>query len=91
MNKKNKDFQRRAYKHKSSLICKDCGKDIFENPVDYFMVTDELWEQYGVGKGLLCLDCFEKRLGRPLVKEDIKICELNIEWNPYTRKLLDIK
>lgn len=73
------------------MVCHDCGKNVCENPVDYFMVMDELWNQYGVGRGLLCLSCFEKRLGRPLVKEDIKICELNIEWNPYTRKLLDIK
>lgn len=67
--------------------CKDCDKDCFIENKDYYMITKELWKQYGVGKGLLCLNCIEKRLGRKLIKEDIFDCCLTRE-NEYTNQLL---
>lgn len=67
--------------------CKDCGKDTFVDDKDYFMVTHAVWAQHGVGAGMLCMDCMEKRLGRKLVKADILSCPLT-RFNPYTKALL---
>ena len=68
--------------------CTDCAKDAFANPIDYYMVTDLLWRKHGVGDGMLCMGCFEKRLGRKLAAVDIKICPLTTYYNPYTIRLL---
>lgn len=67
--------------------CHDCGKDTFVDDKDYFMVTHDLWAQHGVGRGLLCMDCMEKRLGRKLVRADIIPCPVTLS-NPYTKALL---
>lgn len=29
--------------------CKDCGVNTYEAPGDYYMVTPEIWNQYGLG------------------------------------------
>lgn len=72
------------------MRCHDCGKDTSEDFKDYFMVKHELWKQWGVGRKLLCMDCFEKRLGRKLTKDDLlPDCLINYSWNPYTKKLLN--
>jgi len=55
--------------------CHDCESEDFQ----YYSVKNELWEQYGFGLGLLCLPCFEKRLGRKLTKDDFIDCPLNDE------------
>lgn len=69
------------------LLCKDCGKDCCAGKKDYYMVTHELWEKYGVGNGGLCVDCMEKRIGRKFTKSDILPCLLNL-YNKYTRSIL---
>lgn len=58
-----------------SLHCNGCGKDVFENKEDYFMLKDEIWQEvcksdYVSIYNVLCKDCTEKVLGRKLVKED---------------------
>ncbi|GHB45636.1 hypothetical protein GCM10008106_28330 [Mongoliitalea lutea] len=53
-----------------------------------FMVLNELWEKFGVGKNHLCMDCFEKRLNRKLTKDDLTKCFLNENVNPDTIKIL---
>ena len=73
---------------KVDMRCADCGKDTSEDLKDYFMVRDNLWAEYGVGRKLLCMDCFEKRLGRKLRKEDLTDCIVNTQWNPYTKRIL---
>jgi hypothetical protein len=40
------------------------------------MVKDHIWEEFGVGKGMLCVECFEKRLGRKLEPYDLSYCHL---------------
>jgi len=40
-------------------FCTDCQ----EPWPSMFMVHNSLWAQYGSGHGVLCLRCFEKRLG----------------------------
>ena len=49
--------------------CASCGQD-WKTCV-LFMVHDFLWNEYGVGKGILCLGCFERRMGRPLRLSDL--------------------
>lgn len=70
------------------MRCVDCGKDTSADSRDYFMVKDELWDKYGVGRKLLCVGCFEKRLGRKLRREDLTDCIVNTQWNEYTKKIL---
>ena len=55
------------------FTCASCGK---ENPESY-MVLKPLWEQHGNGKGLLCPQCFETRLGRPLGLDDLSPALIN--------------
>ena len=50
--------------------CFSCGVDTFALGEDFY-VQDELWRTYGV-EGMLCILCFEKRLGRPLVPDDFQ-------------------
>jgi hypothetical protein len=48
--------------------CQDCKKP---DPV-HFMVKDSIWEEAGMGKGIICPECFEIRLGRRLGIQDFK-------------------
>jgi len=51
--------------------CLDCGIDTFAIGEYPYSLRDELW--YAVvpsGRGMLCLDCLEVRLGRPLTPKD---------------------
>jgi len=73
---------------KSHWLCADCGKDTFIESKDYYMVTTELWEKYGVGEKMLCIGCMEDRLGHKLTKEDITDCPVNTLMNEYTIKIL---
>jgi hypothetical protein len=41
------------------------------------MVTDELWDAYGVGPKVLCIACFTKRVPRPLTIADFKAVPCN--------------
>lgn len=73
-----------------TTTCHDCKKDTYEDPKDYFMVTFDLWEQYGAGKDLLCVDCMEHRIGHKLQKEDLLDCPLNTQINPHTKAILEV-
>lgn len=60
-----------------SLHCSTCGKDVFKDPRDYYMLKDELWEEicnndYISKTDVLCLSCAEKILGRKITSEDLK-------------------
>jgi hypothetical protein len=71
-----------------SRLCKDCNKNCFIDNRDYFSVKDSIWETYGVGRDLLCMDCMEERLGCKLPKEVIVECRLTKERNLYTAAIL---
>lgn len=45
----------------------DCGKECTE----IFMIKDRLWYKF-TDDGILCLSCFEKRLGRRITRKDLK-------------------
>ena len=59
----------------NTYACKVCEKE----KVAGFAVKDDLWEEVAKkagledGKGTLCLDCFEKTLGRQITWEDLKL------------------
>lgn len=60
------------------LLCRDCGLDawMFEEDGrvvhEDFYVHDELWDDVCPEGGLLCIGCFERRLGRQLRRTDFK-------------------
>lgn len=57
-------------------LCADCG--IHTGLAwEYFMLKNKLWNEYGVGDGMLCVLCFESRLGRTLSKQDFAKVPLN--------------
>lgn len=69
--------------------CQDCGKDTFKEDKDYYIVREEVWKQKGLNDSeLLCMDCMESRIRRPLQVEDLTLCNLNTMMNPYTRQIL---
>lgn len=72
-------------------ICKGCGKDCELDNIDYYVVRDAVWKKYGVGKGMLCMDCIEKRMGRKLAKKDIEPCFVTQTLNTYTAAILNKK
>ena len=54
--------------HLASL-CADCGTDTIVSR-EIYLVTPDLWAAAGVGRGFLCVGCFEARLGRHLTPDD---------------------
>lgn len=49
--------------------CAICGVDCCEIN-EYYMVHNDLWEQYGVVHGMLCVSCLEQRMRRELTAAD---------------------
>ncbi len=87
---------------RNSWDCKDCEIDTSANPRDYYMVTCDVWNRYGLGgsvevpggwehsgdpSGMLCMDCMERRLGRKLRRDDLMSALVN-HINPYTRGVI---
>lgn len=54
----------------SIFYCHQCGCDDSGGGIGGWSVHTVLWKQYGNGKGILCMKCFEKRLGRKLLPDD---------------------
>ena len=79
----------RTKKELKHWACKDCRKDTWVDLKDYYMVTDEIWNKYGIKekRGMLCVKCLEKRLGHKLGIKEITFCPLNLD-NPYTYEII---
>lgn len=54
--------------------CKDCGSDYDE----HYMVHKNIWKAHGVGRGMLCVGCLEKRMGRQLCRQDFIDAPINM-------------
>lgn len=67
--------------------CEDCHIDTSEGVENYYMVKHLIWNEFGVGKGMLCVDCLEKRLGRKLEASDILQAPINF-MNPRMLRIL---
>jgi len=57
-------------------VCKDCGIDTV-NAREWFMLRDDVWAQAAESDALLCIGCFEARLGRRLAPGDFTDVPLN--------------
>ncbi len=82
--------------------CKDCGIDTYLGSENYYMVTPEIWNEYGLGgsrwvvrgeawtadkkSGMLCIGCLEERMGRKLRLTDVPDWPIN-RANSYLNKL----
>lgn len=61
--------------------CDDCG-ELSDSP----MYKDEVWlSVFPSKRGYLCVDCFEKRLGRPITRHDLN----NSLWSKVLLKLVE--
>lgn len=61
------------HKERTKTFCEDCEQPA---PTTY-IVADYLWHEYGNKKGRLCINCFERRLGRPLTSDDFECVPVN--------------
>ena len=55
--------------YEASFLCQDCEISVMDKH-EFFLVHPELEEQVGLDDGRLCVECFEKRLGRELMAFD---------------------
>jgi hypothetical protein len=65
--------KRRPASRRRLQDCRDCGVDTSFGTGNghYYLACDDVWrEAVPGGEGQLCLDCLERRLGRPLVRGD---------------------
>ena len=71
-------------------LCRDCGYNTLESDKDYYLVHDAIWQRYGLGQqpGMLCVNCLEKRMGHPLLADQLTGAPINTLLNPFTRSLL---
>jgi hypothetical protein len=59
------------------FICLDCSRHTADID-EYYMVHNEVWYKVNPGgKGMLCIECLEKRLGRELNKDDFTDAPIN--------------
>jgi hypothetical protein len=57
--------------------CLDCGTNTLETG-EYYMLQDAVWlEANPSDRGMLCIGCVEKRLGRTLAAGAFSQCPLN--------------
>ena len=77
-----KDIKELFRAERWSLHCNLCGKDVFKEPNDYFMVKNAIWAEvcdndYISPTYILCNSCTEKILGRKLTREDYTDAPVN--------------
>lgn len=79
-------------KHADAFECHDCGVNTYLIG-EYYMVTDEVWKDAGLGKGKLCIGCLEARLGRELHGADFTSANCNSHMSvlhkPRSERMLD--
>lgn len=67
--------------------CLDCGVNTGAIG-EYYMLHDAVWKRINPkGKGMLCIGCAEKRLGRMLTPDDFAPVDANKIDNQSTRLL----
>lgn len=70
--------------------CATCDVNVMKIG-EYYMVTNDLWKRYGVGRGMLCIGCLEERLGRELTSVDFTDVPINDQGNPDNSERLKIR
>jgi hypothetical protein len=62
---------------REAWLCLDCKKDTFISE-EYYMLWHRIWRRINYKiDGMICLDCAEKRLGRPLHRDDFTKAPVN--------------
>jgi hypothetical protein len=56
--------------------CTDCGQNTFSKR-EYYMLHDEVWLSAASKYEMLCVACFEERLGRQLNHDDFVKLPIN--------------
>lgn len=69
-----------------AFVCVDCQANTLHIE-EYYMVTNDLWKQAGMGKGMLCIGCLEVRIGRELTPEDFPSIPVNRGFFPKSERL----
>lgn len=70
----------RAAPNTAMSACMDCGKDTIASQ-EYYALKDSVWRRLNpLVLGLLCLECAEDRLGRPLYRSDFAALPLNAQY-----------
>lgn len=59
-----------------TLICEKCGINIVDTN-NYYMTKDSVWTSKADKDELLCIKCFESRIGRKLTVGDLIIAPIN--------------
>ncbi len=63
--------------------CLDCGQDTGHHGLrEYYMLRDAIWKKICNIRGMLCIGCVERRLGRVLTRSDFTACPLNNPRDP---------
>jgi len=73
---------------KKLFICRDCGINTLEIN-EYYMLKNDIWLQINGGhlKGILCIDCAEKRLGRMTTPNDFNDYPINDQCAEKNEKM----
>ena len=53
----------------SNAVCRDCDCPADAQSGHYYTLREDLWRSIADADDFLCLDCCEKRLGRPLTED----------------------
>lgn len=80
-------------KNNWALHCNLCGKNVFEHPLDYFMVKDKVWREvvnndYVTTHSVLCRHCVEEILGRKLEDKDFTDAPVNYDYSNDGKRIL---
>jgi hypothetical protein len=62
---------------RKKFLCLDCKVDTGKIGEHYFVHTPLWMKAVGSNKGMLCVGCLEKRVGRELNKEDFPPVHIN--------------
>lgn len=78
-------------KSRRKFLCLDCGVDTGKINEHYFIKTDLWLSVVGSKKGMLCVNCLQNRLKRPLVKSDFTNSYINSpRFEPKSQRLMEI-
>jgi len=77
------------------LYCNTCGRNVFDDPLDYYMLKDKVWKEICDKRTLsphkiICKRCGEKFLGRKFTPEDMTDAPVNYFYNDDGTRILKI-
>lgn len=72
-----------------SASCEICGQEVNGFNCQMVMLRNSLWKEVSDHKRIICLDCIEKKLGRPLTTRDLLYRVVRgrlVEWIPVNMR-----